>query len=120
MRFKNFYLAEKIYEKNIKELKDVFSGIIEKEIPNEVKTDKGVEITIPSVGAWSNVKEKITQAMLDKKYKDFSKDSNKLNFKNKEYSVFINYENSNINIFVTDDLKYNPEENSEEESENEV
>lgn len=114
MRFKTQYLLEKIYEKTIKELKDTFSAIIGKDIPNEVKTDKGIEIVIPSVGAWSNVKDKITQALLEKNYKDYSKDSMKLNFKNKEYSIFINYEKSSINIFVTDDLKYSPDEETNE------
>lgn len=114
MRFKSFYLIEKVYEKTVKDLKDVFSGIIEKDVPNEIKTDKGVEINIPSIGAWSTVKEKITQALLDKRYKDYSKDVTNLNFKNKEYSIFITYEKSSINILITDDLKFNPEEANDE------
>lgn len=42
MSFKKFYLAEKLYEKTIKDLKNLVSGIVEKDIPTETKTDKGI------------------------------------------------------------------------------
>ena len=115
MRFKSFYLLEKVYDKTINELKSVLSGIVDKEIPNEVKVDKGVMITIPSVGAWGNVKKKFSEAMLNKKYKDYSKDANSINFKNNEYSIFVDYVNSTMTIFVTDDLKFDPNEENENE-----
>ena len=56
-----------MYDKTIKELKSLVSGIVEKDIPTETKTDKGVYFKVTSLGAWSNVKEKLTQALTDKK-----------------------------------------------------
>lgn len=115
MRFKKFYLAEKLYEKTIKDLKNLVSGIVEKDIPTETKTDKGIFFTITSLGAWANVKEKLTQALLDNKWKDHSSEANSLNFKNKDSSLFVEYKNGSATFFLTDDLNYVPKEDEENE-----
>lgn len=113
MRFKNFYLLEKVYEKSIKELKSLVSGIVEKDIPTETRTDKGIYFKVNSLGAWSNVKEKLMQALIDKKWKDYSTEPNSLNFKNKDSSLFVEYENNTATFFLTDDLNYIPNEETE-------
>lgn len=114
MRFLKLYLTEKLYDGSIKEIKNLFSSIINKEMPSEIKTDKGVYLKISSVGGWSNIKEKLTQSLLDKKWKDYSEEANSLNFKNKELSLFVEYKNSTLSIFLTDDLNYVPSEDEDE------
>ena len=114
MRFLKLYLTEKLYDGSIKEIKNLFSSIINKEMPSEIKTDKGVYLKINSIGGWSVIKDKLTQSLLDKKWKDYSEESNSLNFKNKELSLFVEYKNNILSIFLTDDLNYIP---SEEENE---
>lgn len=110
MRFSEIYLTEKLYTSSIKEIKNLFSSIINKEMPSEIKTDKGIFLKISSIGGWSTIKEKLTQALVDKKWKDYSEEANSLNFKNKELSLFVEFKSSTLSIFLTDDLNYVPSE----------
>ena len=113
MRFKLLYLQEKLYEKNVKDLKSLISGVAEKEIPTETKVDKGIVFSL-SLGGWANFKNQLTQTLLDQKWKDYSKDANTLNFKNNNLSLFVEYANNMATFFLTDDLNYIPNEEAEQ------
>lgn len=114
MRFKIYYLQEKLIQREVDELKNIISGVAEKEIPNEVKVDKGYSFKISNLGAWSTFKKNLIQALTDKKFKDYSTESNSLHFKNKDSALFVEYTNGNVDFFVTDDLEYIPGEEENE------
>jgi len=113
MRFKT-YLKEQLIQRSIDELKNLISGIADTEIPNETKVDKGVTFKVSNLGAWSIFKDKLSKALIEKKWKDYSKDSITLNFKNRDSSLFVEYSNGNVDFFLTDDLNYIPGEPEDE------
>ena len=114
MRFKTYYLQETILKRSIDELKNLISGVAEKDIPNEVKVDKGYTFRISNLGAWSSFKKNLSETLLDHKWKDYSTEANSLNFKNKDMSLFVEYSNGTVDFFLTDDLKYIPGETENE------
>lgn len=114
MRFKTFYLQEKLIQRSINDLKNIISGIAEKEIPNEEKVERGIQFKISNLGAWSGFKNKLVEILTEKKWKDYSKKPNVLNFKNKDQSLFVEYKNGNVEFFLTDDLEFIPGEEDNE------
>jgi hypothetical protein len=113
VRFKNYYLQEKLNHIEVGELKNIISGVAEKEIPNEVKVDKGYTFKISNLGAWSTFKKNLIQTLSEKKFKDYSTEANSLHLKNKDSALFVEYTNGNVDFFVTDDLEYIPGEENE-------
>jgi len=111
MRFKSFYLAEQIYSKTIQTLSDIISTISEKDVPTPEKVDKGITFSM-IIGAWSNFKNLLIEKLLENKWKNFSKESNSLNFKNKDLSLFVEFDGKVVTFFLTDDLNYIPGEES--------
>ena len=109
MKFKTFYITEQIYSKSIQTLQDIISAISEKDVPTPEKVDKGITFFM-TIGAWSNFKSLLSEKLLENKWKNFSKESNSLNFKNKELSLFVEYDGKVVTFFLTDDLKYIPGE----------
>jgi hypothetical protein len=112
MRFKTYYLQEKLYTKNVKSLKDLISSIAEKDIPTETEVDKGIVFNL-TLGGWSGFKNKLTLKLLEQNWKDYSKEPNSLNFKNKNLSLFVEYDGKVVTFFLTDDLNYIPNEEKE-------
>ena len=110
MRFKSYYLQETLLQRNIDELRNIISGISEKDIPKEVKMENGVGFFITNLGAWSTFKDKLIKVLTEKKWKDYSTDPKIINLKNKDMSLFVEYKNNNAEFFLTDDLKYIPGE----------
>ncbi len=114
MRFKTYYLQEKLLQRSIDDLRNVISGIADKDIPKEFQTDIGIEFKISNLGAWSVFKDKLSQTLTEKKWKDYSKESNLLNFKTKDMSLFVSYKNGSVEFLLTDDLEFIPGENKDE------
>jgi hypothetical protein len=111
MRFKT-YLSENLKSLNVVTLKDIISTVSEKDIPVETKVDNGILFKL-NLGGWANFKERLTQALLEKHWKNYSDDPNSLNFKNNALSLFVEYNGKIVTFFITDDLKYVPNEEEE-------
>lgn len=115
MRFSTYYLQEKVLHKNVLDLKNIVAGVAKKDIPTERDVNGGVEFVITDLGSWSLFKQTLTEILLEKKWQNFSKESNELNFRNSDYSLWITYDGSDAKFFLTDDKNFIP--NSEQDNE---
>lgn len=117
MRFK-YFLQEHIKESDISELKNIISGISEKNASENEKVENGILFQINDLGAWGRFKSKLVETLLDDSWKDLSENALLVHLKNRKYHMWIKYENSTANFFITDkDLKEPEwkEEKTEEE-----
>jgi hypothetical protein len=108
MGFKYFYLRESS-SKDYKKLKNIISGAADKEVTTEEKRPNGKYFIIPSVGSWTSFAGVLKQELSDMKWDDKSPKSTELKFENSPMTLFIKMEKSNIQCYLTDKPKQEPE-----------
>ena len=79
------------------------------EVTTEETRPNGKYFIIPSVGSWTSFAGVLKQELSDMKWDDKSPKSTELKFENSPMTLFIKMEKSNIQCYLTDKPKQEPE-----------
>lgn len=109
MGFKTFYLAEKVSQKEIKDLTNIISGVANKEITNGEKRDNGVFFSLFSFGSWASFSSKLKEEMAEHKWEDESPSAVELKFVRGKMVLFARYAKSVASFYITDKKDQEPE-----------
>lgn len=104
MSFKYFYLKESINEKdkNVKSLKNIMAGFLQKDPSSVVKRDKGLVIKFSPVGSWTTFISYLKNDLPGYNFVDNKSDENQLAFKSMKLFFWARQVGKDGFIYVTD------------------
>lgn len=104
MSFKYFYLTEALNEKdkNVKSLKNILSGFLQKDPTSVVKRDKGLVIKFSPVGSWSTFVGYLKNNLPGYVFQDSKSDENQLAFKSNKLFFWARQVGKDAFIYATD------------------
>lgn len=104
MKFKHFYLTESINEKdkNVKSLKNIMSGFLQKDPSSVIKRDKGLVIKFSPVGSWSTFVNYLKNDLPGYNFVDNKSDENQLAFKSNKLFFWARQVGKDGFVYVTD------------------
>lgn len=110
MKFKTFYLQEALSEKdkNVKSLKNILSGFLQKDPSSVVKRDKGLVIKFSPIGSWTTFTSYLKNNLPSYRFDDTKSDENQLAFKSNKLFFWARQVGKDGFVYVTD--QKNPKE----------
>lgn len=110
MKFKTFYLQETLSEKdkNVKSLKNILSGFLQKDPSSVVKRDKGLVIKFSPIGSWTTFTSYLKNNLPGYRFDDTKSDENQLAFKSNKLFFWARQVGKDGFVYVTD--QKNPKE----------
>jgi hypothetical protein len=104
MNFKYFYLTESLNEKdkNVKSLKNIMAGFLQKDPSTVLKRDKGLVIKFSPVGSWTTFVNYLKNDLPGYNFVDGKSDENQLAFKSNKLFFWARQVGKDGFIYVTD------------------
>lgn len=104
MKFKHFYITESLNEKdkNVKSLKNIMAGFLQKDPSAVVKRDKGLVIKFTPVGSWTTFVKYLKNDLPGYNFVDGKSDENQLAFKSNKLFFWARQVGKDGFIYVTD------------------
>jgi hypothetical protein len=104
MSFKYFYLKESLNEKdkNVKSLKNIMAGFLQKDPSAVIKRDKGLVIKFTPIGSWTTFVNYLKNDLPGYNFVDNKSDENQLAFKSNKLFFWARQVGKDGFIYVTD------------------
>jgi hypothetical protein len=104
MSFKYFYLKESLNEKdkNVKSLKNIMAGFLQKDPSSVVKRDKGLVIKFTPIGSWTTFVNYLKNDLPGYNFVDSKSDENQLAFKSNKLFFWARQVGKDGFVYVTD------------------
>lgn len=110
MKFKSFYMNESLSDtnKNVKTLKNIMSGFLQKDPSTVIERKKGLVIKFSPIGSWTTFVSYLKNNLPGYRFVDKKSDENQLAFKSNKLFFWARQVGRDGFIYITD--KTNPKE----------